>query len=573
MEKIINWLTPKKTICLIAIFGFLVYANSLFNGFVWDDEEQIVNNAIIQNLYNWPQIFSGATFSTGGAGLSGWFFRPFLTLYYMLNFAVWKNSAFGFHLVQVIFHIVNSLLLFFIIRKLLKKGNEAISLWISAILSVIFAVHPAFVEAVSYIAAVNYVMLTFFNLLALYAVLKAKNVSLKLLLSVSLLIFSGLLFNESSIVIIPILAIYLFIFKDNNWKKWISSLTMIAAFYFFVRLILVKTPIRHPEFSNISEANLMSRIITIPKEILSYLKVLFFPKDLAVSQHFVVKSVSSPDFLIPFMAAAFFFASLLLIAIKFKSKLIFWGLCWFVVGFGLVSNIFPLDMTIAERWIYFPGIGLFLVLAGIIDILLDKSKKAILPLSVIFLMVLTIFSIRTMARNTNWHDGYTLFSNDVNISKNSFDLENNLGVELFRRGDFKNAKVRFENSIALQPKWYFAYNNLGAVYEQEKNYQKAKELYYKTLAISDYYIAYENIAGILLFWEDDPAGAKEFAQNALKKLPQNGKLWLNLALSDYKLNNRQEALQAAENAYRFSPNDQTVYVYYQLSNNLPLEFK
>lgn len=573
MEKIIKWLSPKKAICLIAIFGFLVYTNSLFNGFVWDDEEQIVNNAIIQNLYNWLQIFSGATFSTGGAGLSGWFFRPFLTLYYMLNFAVWKNSAFGFHLVQVIFHVVNSLLLFLIIRKLLKKGNETISLWISAILSVIFVVHPAFVEAVSYIAAVNYVMLTFFNLLALYAVLKAKNVSLKLLLFVSSLIFSGLLFNESSIVIVPILIIYLVIFKDSSWKKWTISLGLTTAFYFFVRLVLVKTPIRHPEFSNISEANLMLRIITIPKEVASYLKVLFFPSDLAVSQHFVVKSVSSPDFLIPFIVAVFFFSSILFIAIKFKSKLIFWGLCWFVVGFGLVSNIFPLDMTIAERWIYFPGIGLFLVLAGVTDIVLDKSRKSILFIFAIFLIVLAAFSLKTIIRNADWHDGYTLFSHDVNISKNSFDLENNLGVELFRRGDFKGAKVHFENSITLQPKWYFAYNNLGAVYEQEKNHQKAKELYYKTLAISDYYIAYENIAGILLFWEDDPAGAEEFAQTALKKLPQNGKLWLILALSDYKLNSRQEALQAAQNAYRFSPSDQTAYVYYQLSNNLPLEFK
>lgn len=230
-------------------------------------------------------------------------------------------------------------------------------------------------------------------------------------------------------------------------------------------------------------------------------------------------------------------------------------------------------MTVAERWIYFPGIGLFLVLAGIIDILLVKSKKAILLFPTIFLIVLTIFSIRTIIRNADWHDGYTLFSHDINISKNSFDLENNLGVELFRRGDFKDAKAHFENSIVLQPKWYFAYNNLGAVYEQEKDYQKAKDLYSQTLKYGDYYLAYENIAGILLYRENDPKVAKEFCQAALKKLPSNSKLWFILALSQYKLGNQKEALDAAKNAYLLLQDNQTAYVYYQLSNNLPLEFK
>lgn len=112
LTRLTEWLTPKRAVFIIVVLGLLAYLNTLGNSFVWDDEEQIVNNTIIQNLSNIGQISSGATFSTGGAGLSGWFFRPFLTLSYMLSFAIFHLNAWGYHLIQVIFHILNAILLF-----------------------------------------------------------------------------------------------------------------------------------------------------------------------------------------------------------------------------------------------------------------------------------------------------------------------------------------------------------------------------------------------------------------------------------------------------------------------------
>jgi len=565
-----NWLTFKKAIVLIVAATSIVYFNTLANGFVWDDEEQIVNNSIIQNLYNWPQVFSGATFSTGGAGLSGWFFRPLFTLTYMLNFAVWHASAGGFHFFQVFFHTINAILIFKIIETFLKNLKSKFSTVLSTFAALIFAVHPLFTEAVAYIASLNYVMLTFFNLLALLLIQRAVKPTNRKMLIVGSFLFAAFLFNESALVFIPILASYLLISKNRHWKHWTFTLASVSALYFFIRLVLVKNPIRHPEFSPISEASFYKRILTIPAEAFYYLKRFVFPTDLAISRHFVITSPKSAEFILPLVIELALLALVIYLIVKFKSRIILFGLIFFLLGLSLVSNIIPLDMTVAERWIYFPSVGLIIILSGLMYAVSNHTKLTAVFL-VVFSAVIILFGIRTIVRNNNWHSGLSLYANDIKISKNSFDLENNLGVELFRAGDYKNAKVHFENSIALQPKWYFAYNNLGAVYEQEKNYQKAKELYYKTLAISDYYIAYENIAGILLFWENNPAKAKEFTQNALRKLPQNGKLWLNLALSNYELKNYGDALQAAANAYRFSPNDQTAYVYTQLYNNQPID--
>lgn len=548
-ESSFKKITSGQAIIFIWIAGIIAYFNSLFNGFVWDDEEQVVSNTIIHSLSNISQIFSGATFSSGGGNLTGWFFRPLLTLSYMLNYAVWRDNAFGFHLFSILFHLLNATLLF----KILQKLN--INRPLAFILALIFVVHSATTEAVVYIAAVSELLYTFFNLLAFYLLTKWEKFSLKKAGIVSLLTFSGLLFKESSIVIFPILVIYLFLYKTPDKWKWTISFLTTSFLYFLIRLIIVKTPIRHPEFSPISEASLFHRVLTIPAEFVSYLKIIVFPKDLAISQHFVITDPGNIGFLLPMAVSLIFITGILILGWKLKSKPVLFGLAWFLIAFGLVSNIFPLDMTIAERWLYFPLIGLILVLAG----LLNKLKlNSYIILSALFIAL--ILGVRTMVRNSNWANGLALYTHDIQISKNSFDLENNLGVEQFRSAQFQQAKTHFENSIKLQPKWYFSYNNLGAVYEHDGDYTKAKEYYLKTLSFSDYYLAYENLAGIYLFQDRDFKKAHDFSSEALKKLPLNPRLWFILGLADYKLNDKPGASKALTNSFNLQPTQQTYQV-------------
>lgn len=557
---------------LIAVFGFIAFANMLGNSFVWDDEEQIVNNAIIQNFSNFPQIFSGATFSTGGGGLSGWFFRPALTFSYMLIFAIWKLNPFGFHLFQLILHIASAILLFKILQSLSEDSKNKFTPLINTFVSIVFVVHSGLVEAVSYIASLSDVGYTFFILLAFYLLLRKRGSipSLTNLISVSVSIFLGLLFKESAVVIFPIIFAYLFIYKQKSWKYWTYALGITLLLYLFIRLVLVNVPIRHPEFAPISEAPLSVRLMTIPLTLLSYLRIAFFPDRLAISQHFLVESPSLSSFILPLVTLIAFFGVLTFLAKKIKSRPIFFGLIWFILGFGLISNIFPLDMTTAERWLYFPIIGLFIALAGIISWLSARWPKVLKLLSIVLILAIMGLTVRTIVRNTNWVNGLTLYSHDIKISKNSFDLENNLGVELFRAGQYQEAKGHFENSITLQPKWYFAYNNLGAVYEREKDYKRAKDLYKKTLSLSDYYLAYENLASLLL--RENPKEAEKFTQEALKKLPGNPRLWLTLALAEYKLGNKTLAQDAAKKAYLLGPSQEAAYIYSLLLEGKPIDF-
>jgi len=143
-------------------------------------------------------------------------------------------------------------------------------------------------------------------------------------------------------------------------------------------------------------------------------------------------------------------------------------------------------------------------------------------------IIIAIFSIRSFFRTMDWKNGLTLYGRDIKTSKGAFDLENNYGVELFRAGDYQEAKVHFLKSTELAPYWWTNWNNLGAVYEQEKNYQKALEYYQKSIDNGQYYLAYENMAKILVLQEkvNPIAGRKtdEFLRKALEMFPENNNL-------------------------------------------------
>lgn len=571
INRLERWLSSGKVLVIIFIIGFLAYGNSIPNGFVWDDEEQIVKNSIIQSPGNIGQIFSGATFQTGGAGLSGYFFRPLITLTFMANYFLWGENAFGFHLFQIIFHIINGYLIYRIFYLLLEKKQLKPKI-LSLLPALIFTVHPAISEGVVYIAAVSEVMFTFFILLAFLIFLKYLNGKLSSgrIFKVCILLFLATLYKEPAVIGAPILISFALIYQIKNLKKWLIALTVTFSAYFFLRLVIIQTPLQHPAFSPISEANLAQRLMTIPAEILHYLSTIIYPDYLSISQHFVIKQPGLADFLLPLAVIFLIIVPSIYFALMRKSKIIFFSWAWILISLGPILNIIPLDMTVAERWLYFPFVGFLLLIAGTASEI--RSLKINMVLFTILFLSLIPLSVRTFFRNLDWKDGLTLYTHDEKINQNSFDLENNLGVELFRKGKIAEAKEHFQKSVSLQPKWHFALNNLGAVYQNEGNTDKAKELYKQVLETSDYYLAHQNLSSIYLA-EEDYRQARDFTDNSLKKLPNNSVLWLNLAIAEYKLDNKEKALQAAKNAYQLNPNPQTGYIYSQLSQGKELKFE
>ena len=197
-------------------------------------------------------------------------------------------------------------------------------------------------------------------------------------------------------------------------------------------------------------------------------------------------------------------------------------------------------MTIAERWLYGPMIGVLGLFGILIQNAFGKTEKIITQksFSLLLLIALTLLipllSIRTISRLMDWKNNFTLFSKDEKFVRDSFDLQNNLGVALFRNGNLKEAKKHFEKSIELSPSWWTAHNNLGVIYQRESNYKKASELYEISIKNGNYYLAYENLATIK-YNTEKPKDILPFIESSLTRLPYNETLNKVAALTYYQL--------------------------------------
>ncbi len=152
-------------------------------------------------------------------------------------------------------------------------------------------------------------------------------------------------------------------------------------------------------------------------------------------------------------------------------------------------------------------------------------------------------------------------------------MENNLGVDLCRGSKFDRAEEHFKKSIELQPKWTYPHNNLGAVLEKKGDLEGALTEYKKSVELSDYYLAYENIGGILLKMKKYNE-AKDFLLNALQKFPKNANLKWQLTLVYIAESDTQKDTSLLTMALQDDPqNRKVIQLLSAIQNGIKIEFQ
>ncbi len=522
-----------KKIWIIIFLGLLIYSPSLFNGFVWDDE------VIFQNAGSIPGTI---------------YFRPVISAVYWTIYNVFGSRPFFFHFFQLAFHIGTAVLIYYLFRRFFKKT-------ISFILAIIFLVHPVSVEAISFASAMQEVTFTLTGIAGLYLFVRRdviNHVSTHVFFATFLLLIA-LLMKETAIVFFVLVFCYLVLFKRKQADVLVSYSIFAVIFlmaYLLFRLSGGSLYVQGQGLFPIMRVSLATRLINIPMIILYYLSKFFYPFNLAIAQHWVVRTISFNNFILPLILEVLLFLSAVIYIIKSKNKVFIFFFLWFILGLLPHLQIIPLNMTVAERWLYFPMVGLLGMIGALLssprkrgsnaseliqksnfslDSLLRGNDKFILLFSV---FIISIFSVRSFVRVLDWRNGLTLFSRDIR-QDSSFDLQNNMGVELFRIGRYTEAKKYFEISTQLAPYWWVNWNNLGAIYEQEKDYQKAMEYYQKSVNNGQYYLAYENLAKILILHGKDQKKTEEFLKETLRLFPKNETLWKISNFYNQQLNQKQ----------------------------------
>jgi len=518
-----------STIIILLIFlTFLIYTNILPNQLFYDDEELIYRNVYIQDLQFLPKYFTENMIA--GAGKISNMYRPLLLTSFAIDYQIWKNNPFGFHLTSIILHALNSLLIFFLIYLLFKDRLLAI------LSSVFFIIHPVQTEAITYASGRTDPLYSFFTLLSLFLFLLIdKNIRLDTLgkklpsyLYVgSLLFFILAILSKETAVILPLLLIAVsFIFKfKRDFKKnilWLSPFFIIDLIYIVLRLTVLNfsDTLNFYQAGNIYSSNLLVRLYTFCHVFFEYLGILIFPKDLIYSRDIsYITNVLNP-WTIAFLMI--FTISLFLSVKNFpKNKLFLFSFCWFFIIILPVSGIIPINTIISEHYLYLPSVSFFLVVSYVFSQLIKYPNKIIKSFSIVFLLFLiTVFSIRTIVRNFDWKDAVTFYTISLKQSPNNIPMRHNLAMTWADKGKHEEAIKEYQNIITLSDTYPQTHHNLANSYKAIGKHQEAEKEYYQALKMDQkFYFSYLGLAD--LYQKTQDKEKLEGIINILKKLNIN----------------------------------------------------
>lgn len=570
-------LTTFKAIHWIVIIGIVFYFNSLFNGFVWDDVSYIIQN---------PQVHYFRIFSFLGPDLfndpNAGYYRPIPDLYFSFLYSIFQSNSFFYHFLQLLLHITNTILLFVLLKKFFTNS-------LSLFLSLIFIVHPIQVESVDYIAQTVSPLFFFFGISALLLSLR-ENPSVRRILLVFVLLLLSFLTKETGIIFLIIVLFSRIFYQRKQLNIFAVFASITIAFYALLRFgigqvyfahITSNTPIGYLTFSQ--------RMLNIPMVLFYYLKTFFFPWQLAFDQKWVITKISFSNFYFPLVIDVIFFSLLVLFgAYIYRTKhkifsLFLFFMLWFGLGMAFHSQIFPLDMTVADRWMYLPFAG-FLGILGIGITELNSKEKRLKNLGYIgAFVILLLLGIRTINRNADWSDLVTLSSHDIPINDNA-DIEGWLARGYDDKGDYPNALYHSEKALSLlydKANYEDTVQNIASIYGQMKDLTNAKKYYELALKPMGYDVvvgnedhkhllySYRNYAKVLLY-TGDAKKAEQVLTSALQDYPNESSLWIFLAFTYKDLHNNQLAIEAATKAYQLNPSDEwTVSVYQHITAGQP----
>ncbi|HYT41129.1 MAG TPA: hypothetical protein VEP90_02175, partial [Methylomirabilota bacterium] len=439
-------LTAVKAIYIIVSLGFIAYFNALFGAFVWDDFGQVRENYFIHSLSNFPKLFTGSTFGAGTV-LFGRYYRPLMTLSYSIIWSLFGPRPFFFHLTQIMLHIINSILLFVLFRKFFTQQP-------AFFLSLIFLVHPINVEAIAYISALQEPLFFLFGISAFLLSLK-EHISTKRTIAIGLLLLCSLLSKETGILFIFILLVYRSIFRyRKHLIRIILSVLTPTLIYTYLRFFVAKLFFQRGEqVPPIMAAPITERVFTMPAILFFYLKTFFFPKDLTVDQKWLITH-QGIQFYLPLFIDTVFLIGIILFGVwiyrtrKVHFSLFLFFTLWFLVGIGFHMQLLPLDMTVADRWFYFPMVGLLGIIGVGLNTTLLRTDKVKSTVIIACFLLIGILTMRTIARNTIWYNEITFRSNgaqegDAIPMYDDYLNEEKQGLELMDKGMMEQAVPHF----------------------------------------------------------------------------------------------------------------------------------
>ncbi len=501
-------------VLLLLIVTSFVYRQSLNNKITtWDDEGYLVENPVVKSLhgdsvtYTLKKVFT--SYEIGN-------YHPLTMLSYCLEYNAFKLNPKPYHFTNLLLHLLNTLLVYGFIWLLTRQK------WVAFITALLFSIHPMHVESVAWIAERKDVLYTLFYFAGLctYLLYLQKEEQQKryfYVLTIVLFILSAM--SKAMAVSFPLVLFALDYYKGRKitQKTIFEKLPFIIISVVF-GLIAIYAQKTAGAMNGAVGFGIIDRLLFTCYGVMMYIWKMIIPINLTCFYNYPAKT--DGFYPIIFYIAPIVIGVLAFLVYKYKSnKDIVFGTAFFLITIALVLQLLPVGGTIiSERYTYIPYIGLFFIVARILNKYIESNSENLQSfrttvIAIVSLVVIT-FSYLSFQRIKVWHDDITLYGDAINkfdpLEKNrtvdktpsnsNYALMGNIYYNrartYFKLHNFNGAVDDFSASIYYIPTYFEAYNNRGNTFGSMGKFDLAIEDYSTAITLNPTYAeAFNNRAG------------------------------------------------------------------------------
>ncbi len=571
------FLNEKIMALVIFLLSILPYLNTINHDFAQDDGIVLSENVYTQDGVGGISgilgydTFYGFFQEAGKDNLvAGGRYRPFTLIMFAIGHEIYGNNPTPYHIMNLIWYGLTVVLLYLVLLNLFKQRfNRGMSYFVAFAAAVIFAIHPLHTEVVANIKGRDEIMALFFGLAAMMCSFKAiKDSKMLFHILAGVLLFCGLMSKENAVVFLGALPIALWIFHQKEIKEiGMASIPYLVAFIVFYAIrasvlgdaaSLTSTPSRelmnNPYLKIVNgqyvDFTMGEKLATIMHTLWKYIELLIFPHTL--THDYYPRHIDLMTWGKPTVSGSFLLHLGILGAGSWglvKKKPFAFGILFYLGALFLVSNIlFAVGTHMAERFMFMPSAGFCLLVAlGLYHLCKYLNKKMpvtdfkqLYPALGIIGLILVLGCYKTVNRNFDWKDNFSLFKADVTKSVNSAKIQNSMAGEYTVQSQKSGVKdtpleteyldkaaVHIDNAINLHPNYKLARFIKGNILFYKIDYPAAVNQYREVINLDDGYKDAKNNLGLALaelapvrVREGNAAAAEQHLREALSLKPE-----------------------------------------------------
>ena len=514
------WIALALIVTTIVVYAPLAH----FDFVKWDDPQYVTDNPTVLAGLTWHGLVWAFTTSHGP------YWHPLTWLSHMLDVQIFGLDAGGHHITNVAVHILTTLVLFVV----LQRATGAV--WRSTFVAALFAVHPLHVESVAWIAERKDVLSALFWMLTLgaYGWYAARPGVRRYLLV--MLLFACALMAKPMVVTLPFALLLVDVWplrrasfvRADGWGRLAVEKLPLVALAIATSAVTIVLQRGQGALPGLETFPLAVRAANALTSYVAYIGLMFWPAHLAALYPYPRELPAW--WVIAGSASILAGISAVAIGTARRHPYVLVGWLWYlgtlVPVIGIVQSG---EQSMADRFVYIPIVGLFVIVAWGIPDLLERwsERRAVLAAAA----VLAIAACATAARMQvpYWADNLTLWERVVAATGPNYRGQGNLAMALEDAGRAGEAIPHYEEALRIHPGFVDAYDNLGLALASQGRTADAIADYETVLRLKPTDADAHNNLGKILAEQGRIADAVGHFSSAVRLKPQSSEGHNNLA--------------------------------------------